>query len=93
MQEDGPTEKEYEKKRILRDPGQLTKVEIDEHNVDHALCRSCCSSCARAMAEGTPRKARPDERDVQLFGVDYVGASELQLGGQDWRFTVGAKLF
>ena len=77
MQEDDHTEKEHEKKRIFRDPGQLTKAEIDEHNVDHTPYRSWCPSCVRGRAIGTPHRKRRDEQVIPVFGFDYLSAKEL----------------
>ena len=40
IREDGPMDKEQEKKRVLRALGQVTQAEIDEHNDNHTPCRS-----------------------------------------------------
>ena len=75
----GDDEQVHEKKRVMRDLGQPTQEEIEEHNVDHTPYRSWCSSCVRARAIGTPHRARRDPQEVAVFGFDYLSASELQL--------------
>ena len=70
-------EKEYEPKRVMKDPGQPSKEEIDEHNIDHTPYRSWCPSCVRARAIGTPHKARRDEQRILVFGFDYLSVASL----------------
>ena len=65
-------------RRVLRDPGQPTKEEIEEHNVDHTPYRSWCPSCVRARAIGTPHRMRQDTQEVPVLGFDYLSATELQ---------------
>ena len=52
VQDEGITDKEYEPKRMMRDPGQPSREEIEEHNVDHTPYRAWCPSCVKARAIG-----------------------------------------
>ena len=67
----------------MRDPGQPSKEEIDEHNVDQTPYRSWCPSCVKARVIGAPHRSRRNEQEVLVFGFDYLRATELQISKAD----------
>ena len=79
MQNEEALDKEYEPKRVMRDPGQPSKEEIEEHNLDHTPYRSWCPHCAKARGPDKPHRARRDPQEVPVFGFDYLSAKDMQL--------------
>ena len=70
-------EEECERAKIMHDPGQLTKQEIEEHHIDHAPYRSWCSHCVKGRGVGKPHRARRDKQTIPVFGLDYMHTSEV----------------
>ena len=65
-------EDEFEKAKVMPDPGEPSEKEIEEHVVDHVPYRSWCSHCARGRGVGKPHRERKDEQDIPVFGLDYL---------------------
>ena len=55
------TEEEFQRPRVLRDPGQPSAAEIEEHNVTHIPYRPWCEACNRGKAKKKPAK-RPKKK-------------------------------
>ena len=63
-------------RRTLRDPGEPTKEEWEEHRIDHVPYRSWCPYCVRGRGSGVPHKRVEEESRIPTFGFDYLHGSE-----------------
>ena len=71
--DDGLVEHEGIAPKVIRDPGQPTAKQRQEHEVTHVPYRSWCPHCVRGRAKGRPRKRVPDQEgpDIPRAAVDY----------------------
>ena len=71
--DDGLVENEGIAPKVIRDPGQPTAKQRQEHEVTHVPYRSWCPHCVRGRAKGRPRKRVPDQEspDIPRAAVDY----------------------
>ena len=46
--------------KIIKDPGQPTQAQIDEHDLTHCPFRAWCSHCARGQAPEDPHRRNKD---------------------------------
>ena len=70
---------EAEVARGVRDPGQPTQAERDEHDLTHCPFRAWCGSCVRGQAKDDPhRKVAGEfaESDVTRVSMDYCFFTE-----------------
>ena len=44
-------QEEFQKQKVLKDPGQPTQAERDEHDVTHIPYRPWCADCVRGRAK------------------------------------------
>ena len=57
---------------LLRDPGEPTQAEVDQHNLTHAAFRSWCPHCVRGRARNNPHRAVQRESDAApTLSFDY----------------------
>ena len=70
-------DEEAPKKKVLRDPGEPTKVERDEHRVDHIQFCRWCPFCAKGRGTGIQHRKIDEEATVPVFQFDYLLASEV----------------
>ena len=49
-------EQEAQQQRLVRDPGQPSQAEVDEHNVTHIPYRPWCEWCVRGKAKRSPSR-------------------------------------
>ena len=57
---------------VLRDPGEPTLAETQEHNLTHAAFRSWCPHCVRGRARHAPhRRTERDADSVPVISFDY----------------------
>ena len=59
--DDENEERESESLPKLRDPGQPSKEEVEEHNLSHLPHRSWCEICVKARAKEGPHRRISDE--------------------------------
>ena len=94
--EDLPEEEETTDKRVSADPGQPTRSEREDHNVDHTPYRSWCEECVRGRATGEQHRATGGVRSMPVISMDYLFVtqgqilrrSELEGGDDDERFVL-----
>ena len=72
-------EEEVQPRRVARDPGQPTKSEREEHNIDHWPFRQWCEDCVRARATGEQHRPGGAERKIPLISFDYLYLTRGQL--------------
>ena len=53
-----------EKRRVLKDPGEPTMQEYNDHRVDHLPFRSWCPHCVRGRASGTQHRKIQEEQSI-----------------------------
>ena len=63
-------------RKTLRDPGEPSKQEWEEHRVDHIPYRSWCPYCVRGRGTGTQHRRRSEVPKVPIFGFDYLHGTE-----------------
>ena len=57
---------------MLRDPGEPTQEEVDQHNLTHAAFRSWCPHCVRGRAKNAPhRKVHREADAAPVISFDY----------------------
>ena len=71
-------EEEADERRVMRDPGQPSAKEMEEHRIDHWPYRSWCPFCVRGRATGKQHRSRSEECAVPTFGFDYLHANGLK---------------
>ena len=64
-------------RKVLRDPGEPTKAEWDEHRVDHYPYRSWCPFCVKGRATGIQHRGIKEESKIPVLGFEYL------LGGEE----------
>ena len=69
-------EEEAPRRRVLRDPGEPTMQEWEEHRVDHIPYRSWCPYCVRGRGTGTQHRKVKEVPRIPTFGFDYLHGSE-----------------
>ena len=67
---------EAPKRRVLRDPGEPTQEEWEEHRIDHIPYRSWCPFCVKGRGRGTQHRNIKEKPTVPTFGFDYLHGSE-----------------
>ena len=60
----------------MRDPGQPTQREWEEHRIDHWPFRSWCPHCVKGRATGKQHNRRSEESEIPVFGFDYLHTNE-----------------
>ena len=103
---DSENEDEGRKVRQIRDPGQPTQEEVDEHELTHCPYKPWCSHCVRGKAAEDPhRRKKTAEKDKQredglpTISMDYcfmgskglIKAEEGETGGGKEKDGVEAK--
>ena len=71
--------------RILRDPGDPTPQEVDEHNVTHMPYRAWCRHCVAGRGKEDPHrrvKQESKEAGIPVSSVDYCFFGSEGPGGE-----------
>ena len=70
-------------RKVLRDPGEPSKQELEEHRIDHIPYRSWCPYCVRGRGTGAQHRRIKEESSIPVFGFDYLhGAQRVDEGGE-----------
>ena len=87
----------------IKDPGQPTQAQIDEHDLTHCLFRAWCSHCVRGQAPEDPHRRNKDgdeegegegaEGKIPKVAIDYcfMGSKGLVKDGE-WRGGEGREI-
>ena len=75
-EEDQEEEEEGREMRIIKDPGEPTEREIEEHELTHVPFRAWCKACVAGKAQNDPHYHKQDaEREsskVPVISMDYA---------------------
>ena len=63
-------------RKVLRDPGEPSKQELEEHRIDHIPYRSWCPYCGRGRGTGAQHRRVKEESSIPVFGFDYLHGAE-----------------
>ena len=66
-----------ERVKVMKDPGQPTWREYEEHRATHSPFRSWCPHCVAGQATGKPHRARSEKSSIPIFAFDYLHASQV----------------
>jgi len=70
-------------RKALRDPGEPTHDEWEEHRIDHVPYRSWCPFCVKGRGTGIQHRKSNEESGVPVFGFDYFLGSEVSGDRED----------
>ena len=68
---------EADEQRVMKDPGQPSQKEWEEHRIDHWPFRSWCPHCVKGRATGKQHTKRQEECEIPVFGFDYLHTTEV----------------
>ena len=64
---------ESSKPKVRTAEAAPSEREVEEHNVDHGVFRSCCPHCGKGRAESYGHKSKKlTEKERPTIGIDYM---------------------
>ena len=76
VEENYELEEEESPPRKVRDPGEPSQQELEEHRIDHIPYRSWCPYCVRGRGTGTQHRRVKEISSTPVFEFDYLHGSE-----------------